>query len=96
VVIEQTPGAMSPKEIAARLKALSCLKIHPRDQAENRALMARTERLYEERLGDMRDYLGQLITQFEGALARQDPDEIADAREKIGAILDEIEGESFF
>ena len=96
VVIERNPGVMSPKEIAARLKALSSLKIHPRDQSENRALMARAERLYEERLGEMREYLGQMITQFEGVLARQDPVEIEDAREKIAAILDEIEGESYF
>ena len=96
VVIEQNPGVLSPKEIAARLKALSGLKIHPRDQAENRALLARAERLYEERLGDLRDYLGQLITQFEAILARQDPGEIEDAREKIAGILNEIEGEAFF
>ncbi len=96
VVIEQNPGVLSPKEIAARLKALSGLKIHPRDQSENRALLPRAERLYEERLGDLRDYLGQLITQFEAILARQDPGEIEDARERIAGILNEIEGEAFF
>lgn len=96
VVIEQNPGVMSAREIAARLKALAGLKIHPRDQSENRALLARAERLYEERLGDLRDYLGQLITSFEAAMARQDPVEIQDAREKIHAILNEIEGEAWF
>jgi molecular chaperone HscC len=96
LVIEQNPGTMSPKEIASRLKALSDLKIHPRDQAENRAVLARAERLYEERLGDLRDYLGQLITRFESILARQDPREIADARQNIAGILDEIEGDAWF
>lgn len=96
VVIEQNPGVLSPKEVAVRLKALSDLKVHPREQAENRALLARAERLYEERLGDLRDYVGQLITQFEAILARQDPGEIEDTRNKIAGILNEIEGEAFF
>ena len=54
LVIENQPGVLSSEEIETRLVALSQLKIHPRDQAENQAVLARAERLYAERLGDER------------------------------------------
>lgn len=46
---------MSPEEIKQRLAKLADLKIHPRDQMVNRALIARAERLCEEMIGDARD-----------------------------------------
>lgn len=47
LIIEGAPGALSPEEISARLKALESLKTHPRDQAENLLL----ERLKAEETG---------------------------------------------
>src|SRR6201991_495924 len=72
LVIESGEAHMSPVEIADRLASLSALKIHPRDTLENRTLLARAERLYEQLLGDMRDQLGQFILRFEQVLASQD------------------------
>ena len=40
LVIEGNPGAMAQDEIEKRLKALSALKIHPRDEQENAATIA--------------------------------------------------------
>ncbi len=95
LVIEQNPGVLSPQEIERRLAALAELKIHPRDQAENRALLARAERLYEESLGELRAFLAEAITAFEGTLERQDPEAIAQARERLAATLNESEGDPF-
>ncbi len=95
-VIERAPGLLTPEEIEERLAALADLKILPRDETENRAVLARAERLYEERLGDMRNFIGEQIALFETILARQDPGEIADARSSFAALLNEIEGDAYF
>jgi len=95
LVIEGNPGVMPPDEIARRLAELARLKIHPRDQAENRTLIARAERLYEERLGDVRATVGNALAVFTGALDRQDPDEIRRTRSRLAQLLDEID-QSFF
>ena len=50
--------------------ALSALKIHPRDQLENRALLTRADRVYEETLGDHRQYLAAHIARFQSLLER--------------------------
>lgn len=95
LVIEGHPGVMQPNEIAARLASLAKLKIHPRDDMANRALVARAERLYEERLGEARAAIGQAVVAFTGALDRQCPDEIAQARGGLSTLLDELD-HSFF
>jgi molecular chaperone DnaK (HSP70) len=51
LLIEGNPGMLSEQEIAQRFAALSALKIHPRDQMENRTLLARGERLYQQLRG---------------------------------------------
>jgi molecular chaperone HscC len=94
-VIEQNPGVLSPEEIEKRLKTLAELKTHPREQSENRAALARAERLYEQLLGDLRALLGEQISVFEAILARQDPREIEEAREGLTLLLYEIEGEPY-
>jgi molecular chaperone HscC len=95
LVIEGHPGVLTPPEIAERLAKLRHLKIHPRDQAENQAVMARAERLYEERLGDERLALAEVIDRFRLIIERQDPGEIDAHREKLSRWLDSID-RSFF
>ncbi|EJO5346910.1 molecular chaperone HscC [Clostridium botulinum] len=73
LVIENSPGSMSNKEINQRLKELEKIKIHPRNMDENRLLIERGERIYEESLGDTREYVAMLLTKFEEALHTQDP-----------------------
>ncbi|WP_058303578.1 molecular chaperone HscC [Gorillibacterium timonense] len=76
VIIEKNPGQSTPEQIKARLEELQHLKIHPRDRNENRLLLARGERLYEESLREKRDYIGSLILEFERVLASQNEQEI--------------------
>lgn len=91
MVIEENPGVMTPEHIRERLAALSALKIHPRDQLENRTLLTRADRVYEETLGDHRQYLAAHIARFQALIERQNADEIAQARGELSALLDRFD-----
>lgn len=91
VVIEKSPGSMTQQEIEERLKALKDIKIHPRDRAENKLLLTRGERLYEESLGDMRAYISDLLQNFENVLFRQNDKEAKIAAKSLKKALDDIE-----
>ncbi|SEC09329.1 molecular chaperone HscC [Rhizobiales bacterium GAS191] len=95
LVIENQPGVLTSEEIEQRLAALAHLKIHPREQAESRALLSRAERLYSERLGEERERIAGLLDHFRMLLERQDPTEIAAYRTELAASLDAIDT-SFF
>jgi len=81
--------------IAARRAELAGLKIHPRDDSVNAAILARTKRCYEAHLGDVRVMVGALLSRLEVAFDSQDPRTVAAAREEVTRALDELEGESF-
>jgi len=90
-VIINTDNQLTPKEIEACLKRLASLKIHPRDQDENRSLLARAERVYEESLGDIRKIIDIRTRYFEAVLERQDSDSIDTTFNELTQFLDEIE-----
>ncbi|KJV37380.1 Hsp70 family protein [Luteibacter yeojuensis] len=96
LVIESGQAHMSPEEIARRLEVLSVLKIHPRDTLENRTLLARAERLYEQLLGEAREHVGQMIARFEQVLATQDPRLIARDAAQFRDALKAVESDSYF
>jgi molecular chaperone HscC len=91
MIIENNPGNMTEQEIEERLKALQLLKIHPREKTENRLLLARGERMYEESLRDVRSYISEILQEFESVLALQDERMIKEAAEELKTALDEIE-----
>ena len=91
VVIEGQSGNLTEREKEERLRALSALKIHPREQAENLALIARGEHLYQRTLGSEREQVGRLVTEFLIVLERQDPREITAARKQLLAILSSLD-----
>lgn len=93
LVIVDDADAPSAADIEKRRQALAALKVHPRDQAENVALMARAARCYEGFIGETREAVGQWITAFQAALESQDPRTISDARVEVAKRLDELEGE---
>jgi molecular chaperone HscC len=95
LVVEHTPGAMTQEEIDRCFVALAQLKIHPREQSENRALIERLARLYEQHLGERREWLGRQLSRFEALVDRQDPREIAHARSELIRVLDQLEGPSW-
>lgn len=79
---------MTDEEIEARFQELSYLKISPREWEENKLIMLKAERLYEELLGQDRQALELEINKFEGAMETQDKDVIDKARERLEKALD--------
>ena len=90
-IIEQNAGSMTKEQIEARLLELKDIKIHPRDRTENRLLIAKGERLYEETLGEARDAIALFIQQFESVLQTQDDQKIKMAAEQFKERLEEVE-----
>lgn len=95
LVIVDDPNAIDPADLERRRKELLSLKVHPRDEQVNLAVVARLERCYEQSLGDRRELIGHWISQFTAVIEGQNPRAIADARAKVTQALDSIEGESF-
>lgn len=96
VVIEGNPGSMSHQEIARRLKELNGLKIHPREQQENIAFLARLSALFEGLLGDERARISHFINEFETALHTQDPKLISACRKALEPHVSELEARDVF
>ncbi len=82
---------MSEEEIEERLKTLSYLKIPPRDKEENKFLLLRGERIYEESLGPKREQMGRMLRDFEHALDSYDPDRIAEAKREYVEFLEKLD-----
>jgi len=82
---------LSAEELDKRFLALAEIKAPPRDQAENRALIARAERLYAESLGAQREHIKRLLSEFEIALADQQLRDAATLRDRFGEALDGFE-----
>jgi molecular chaperone HscC len=95
LVIMDDADPLTDAQLAARRDALAALKLHPREESENMAVLARAARCYEGFIGDRRDAVGHWIGAFENALATQDPRTIKEARARLVEALDEIEGERF-
>jgi molecular chaperone HscC len=91
LVIENNPGVLQPAEIKQRLHALSALKIHPREQQVNTLLLARLERLYQESLGDVRQHLNAMASQFQRTLESQDERAIRELRLELTNTLNTLE-----
>lgn len=90
LILEQNAGVLTEAEIRERLKKLEHIKIHPLDQQENIAIIARMERLYEEYL-EFRPALTIKLLGFRELLETQDLEEIAKQRHELEAMLDRME-----
>ncbi|WP_431288376.1 Hsp70 family protein [Roseateles chitinivorans] len=92
LLIRNTATEMSETQVAEALKQLRALKRHPRDEEENRYLVERAKRLYEDRLGEQRSAIQAWLGQFEQALDTQDPRVIRQARQQMREALDSVDG----
>lgn len=82
---------MTEEEVEERLKTLSYLKIHPRDKEENKFLLLRGERIYEESLGVKRIQVERVLRNFEQALNSYDGEKIAEAKKELIDFLEELD-----
>lgn len=92
-IIKGKENTMTKAEIENRMKELSYLKVQPRDQEENKLLILKGERLYEESLGKYRSFIASALSEFEDVLKGCDRDKIAEARTKLKEELQAVEEE---
>ena len=93
MIIKGQDNEMTEEEVKRRMEELAYLKVQPRDYEENRLVLLRAERMYEESLGDRRRTLDRYITAFEAALKDGDHDAIREAREELNEVLEEDDEE---
>lgn len=93
LVIKNESIDMTDEEIEERLKSLESLKIHPREKEENKLLLVRGDRMYEEATGDIRQLIASRMERFEDILDKQDQNQIADARKELKEFLDSLEND---
>lgn len=96
LIIENTPGALSQADIAKRFKELERIKIHPRDEAVNEAMISRISAAFENALGPRRQALGHLLAEFEGRLQSFDKRQIEEARGRVLEALITLESSDVF
>lgn len=92
-IIKGKENTMTKAEIENRMKELSYLKVQPRDQEENKLLILKGERLYEESSGKYRSFIASALSEFEDVLKGCDRDKIAEARTKLKEELQAVEEE---
>lgn len=88
-IIKGKYNTMTDEEIKNRLEELSYLKISPRDQEENKLLLLRGERCYEESTGQKRTVIERCMREFEAALDSRERDQIMDAADALRKCLEE-------
>ena len=86
---------LSDEELEKRFKALSGIKLHPREHTENAVLIAKAERIYAESLRAQREYVRSLILEFEKAITDQSNRDIDKVREQFSQKLTELESNMF-
>lgn len=84
---------LTDEEIAVKQKELQKLKILPRDEEENKAIIARAERLYEEAFGEFRDIIGINTQRFLEILAGQDSKKIRRNKKQFVEFLNMVENQ---
>lgn len=94
--IINAPSSLDEKDVQASRDKLNKLKFHPRDSEENRALIARAERMYESALDEQRQMISDLITSFESVLEKQILRDIEHARSQFSERLDRLDSDRFF
>jgi molecular chaperone HscC len=87
LVIEKSPGKLSPEEIEHARREMSRLKMHPRDALPNTTALARADALYVELQGRVREELGRAIATFRAALETQDDAAISALRQKLVGLV---------
>lgn len=80
---------LSDAQLRERFAELQALKLLPRDQIENTALLAKLERLFSQHLGEQRNYYAELIGNFQAVIDSHDKDKVEKMRIEIQRLLDQ-------
>ena len=90
LLVERSPGQLSPEQVAKAQDEMRQLKHHPREMLPNTTALARAEALYVELTGSARAKLGHTIAMLRAALECQETVLIDQCRESLNATLAEL------
>jgi molecular chaperone HscC len=93
-IFNNTSG-LCEDDLEKRFTALNQLKMAPREQLENRELLARAERLYAEATGENRERVAQAILAFTADIEDQKQRQPDLVRQTFRGLLDRLEQFSF-
>lgn len=93
MLINQSNVDLTDEEIKAAQEKMENLKTLPWEEEENRALLERGLRLYQETSGDTRQKVSYYISQFEAVLSSQNKEKIRAMADEIKEFFDTIEDE---
>ncbi len=96
LMIENSTGGLTEADIKKSRDKLAKLKFHPRDDEQNRLLLARAERFYESSNSVRRDQIGDQIGQFMMAMDSQDERQITVAKKRFEELIAALERENLF
>ncbi len=88
LVIERSPGRMSPEQVDSARETMARLKFHPREALPNTTALARAESLFTELRGPARERLGIAMRAFRLALEEQDPNAIVGLRSELLGLVE--------
>ncbi|EDQ7340361.1 molecular chaperone HscC [Salmonella enterica subsp. enterica serovar Plymouth] len=81
-IISHNATSLTTQQIDASRERLQALKIYPRDMLINRTFKAQLEEQWSRALGDEREMLGEIITDFDAALLSNDMQRVDDLRRR--------------
>ncbi|MEM9431933.1 MAG: Hsp70 family protein [Pseudomonadota bacterium] len=90
-VIRSLAGEMSDREVETRLTALKALKVHPRELADTKLLLARLEEAYAMARAEDRMIIAELLARYKNEIERQDLAAIEKLATEIAKRLDGFE-----
>ena len=82
---------LNDAELKASLNRLAKFKFHPREEEENRTLIATAEKLYTFASGELRDQISNNIKWFESVLETQDRKKAQSANKEFAEFLAEVQ-----
>ena len=90
LVIEGSPGRLTPQQLREAREAMARMKFHPRDSLPNATILARADALYVELTGAAREELGHALGAFRLALESQDEPAIASHRDRLALLVNQL------
>lgn len=94
--IENAPSKLNKDQREKSHQKLSVLKLHPRENEENKFILARGEKLYEQSIGEKREYIANLMSKYDHILEKQQPLEIKKENAEIIKIFNQLDAEEWF